>query len=79
VVTTGTPERVIVQLNVLDVKFAGIAELVCDIEFVVCELDVPSGLTLPLLFFFDPITAPTITARRAKKPMIMIIIPLFVR
>jgi len=76
VVGIGAPERVIVQVNVLDVKYVGF-EKVCTPEG---SAEVLIGLFSLLFFlFFDPKTAPTITARRAKNPMIMIISPLFVR
>jgi hypothetical protein len=68
VVTVGPPsKRVVVQMNVLDVKFVGVTELLLCAGFKL-EFD-----------FFDPTTAPTIAARRAKKLMSIIIIPLFVR
>ena len=71
-----TPERV--QVNVLDDKFDGVTlgVVVVRVGVAFAGFDV---LPFSLLFFFDPTTAPTITARRAMKTMSMIIIPLFVR
>ena len=69
----GVPERV--QVNVLD---GGDQGVVVRVGVGFTGFDMP--FSTPFFLFADPTTAPTITARRAKKPTVMIIvIPLFVR
>ncbi len=66
-----------VQVNVLD---GGTVDITAGFELGYCKIVVIGPSPFLLFFFFvDPTAAPTITARRAKKPMIMIIIPFFVR